>query len=90
MTEPKFQKKSYLAQILANWVQICPNLRFLVNYLSLNHQIYLILHILTGKQDILTDDRDPVAEKKIRVKFRPNLELSPNYFCLQIHFLDFY
>ena len=29
-------------------------------------------------------------EKNLRAKFGPNLDLSPNYFCLQIHFLDCY
>ena len=29
-------------------------------------------------------------EKSFRTKFGPNLDLSPNYFCLQIHFLDCY
>ena len=29
-------------------------------------------------------------KKNFRAKFGPNLDLSPNYFCLQIHFLDCY
>ena len=37
VTKPDFQKKNYLAQMWANWAQICPNSRFLVNYSSLNH-----------------------------------------------------
>ena len=41
-----------LGQNLAYRVQICPNVRFWVNYSSLNHQISLILHIWTAKQDI--------------------------------------
>ena len=42
------------------------------------------LHILTGRHD------GPVAEKNSRAKFGPCLDLSPNYFCLQIYFLNCY
>ena len=31
-----------------------------------------------------------MAEKNFRAKFRPRLDLSPNYFCFQIHFLNCY
>ena len=37
VTKPDFQKKIYLAQILANWAQICPNSWFLVYYSNQNH-----------------------------------------------------
>ena len=42
LTKPDFRKKKLFG----------PNLRFLVNYSSLNHMICLILHILTDKHDI--------------------------------------
>ena len=42
------------------------------------------------KHPNLTVNGGPVAEKNFRAKFGPNLDMSPNYFCLQIHFLDCY
>ena len=38
----------------------------------------------------LTANGGPVAERIFSTKFGPCLDLSPNYFCLQIHFLDCY
>ena len=32
----------------------------------------------------------PCCYKQFRAKFGPNIDLCPNYFCLQIHFLECY
>ena len=52
VTKPDFRKKNVLAQNWAKWAQNGPNWGFSAIFLSLNHQISLILHIMIDSNDI--------------------------------------
>ena len=89
MTKPDFQKKIIwlkFGQIGPKSAQI-PGFGKLFKFASLNFSDFAYFSRQTW---YLTDNGGLVAKKNFRAKFGPNLDLSPNYFCLQIHFLDCY
>ena len=89
MTKPDFEKKKFGP----NLGILGPNLpKFGVfsHFREFESLDFSNFAYFNRKTWYLTDSGGHVAEKNFEVKFGPNLELYPNYFCLQIRFLDIY
>ena len=53
-------------------------------------KLFFILHILIDNNDFLLVLEVSVVKKFFEVQIEPIFDICPNYFCLQIHYLDFY
>ena len=59
------------------------------HYLEIASLLFLILHALIDNNDFLLVLEVSVVKKIFVVQIEPFFDMCPNYFCLQIHYLDF-
>ena len=69
-----------------------PNYFFVskLNILTFIDKLFFVLHILIDNNDFLLVLEVSVVKKFFEVQIEPIFDICPNYFCLQIHYLDFY
>ena len=69
-----------------------PNYFFVSKFIILTFidKLFFILHILIDNNDFLLVLEVSLVKKIVEVQIELIFDMSPNYFGLQIHYLDFY
>ena len=73
-------------------LKLVSKLFFVSKFIILTYidKLFFILHILIDSNDFLVAMEVSVVKKFFEVQIEPIFDICPNYFCLQIHYLDFY